>query len=381
MKDKRFAAKCMAWLIVTAFALALALPALADGASAVAWLKAQQNADGGFGAPASSAGATADVLLAAAATGENGLNWAQGGGATARAFLEANAGALAKAGETSKVILALVASGLNPRDLGGVDLVALLESLAGEEGRIGGEGEFVNEHAYAMIALRSVGRPLPAGAVEYLLERQIADGSWSWNGDTTAGSGDNNTAAMALVALSAAGVPADHAQVQKTLAFFREQQNEDGGFPYVKPSPWGTDSDANSTAVVMWALKAVGEDPAGVDWKVQGRDGFSPLDRLRALQNANGAFRWQDAIPDDNFAATVQAVVALELKTLPLATMNVGEAPAPAPAAGEPTAAPPVAGEPDVLPETGANLWLQAFALLAGGAALAGAGLLLRRRG
>ncbi len=180
---------------------------------------------------------------------------------------------------------------------------------------------------------------------------------------------------MAVVALIAARVPADNAQIQKSIELFHEQQNEDGGFPYVKPSPWGTDSDANSTAVVMWALLAAGEDPAGVDWKVQGQDGRSALDKLRAFQNESGAFRWQDGISDDNFASTVQAAVAVELKTLPLATMNVGE-----PAQAEPGEA-----EPGLLPETGANLadrlhpWMQVFALLGAGAALAGAGLLLRR--
>jgi hypothetical protein len=370
MNDGRFAYKVLTALLTLALALALSLPALADGSDAMAWLKAQQNADGGFGDPASAAGATADVLLAIAATGENGLDWAQEGGVTTRAFLEDHASSIAKAGDAAKVILALVASGGNPRDLGGVDLVAMLESMVGEDGKIGGEGEFVNEHSYATIALASVWRPVPAEAVDYLLGLQIEDGSWSWNGDTTAGSGDNNTAAMAVVALIAAGVPVDHVQIQKTLALFEAQQNEDGGFPYVKPSPWGTDSDANSTAVVMWALLAAGEDPAGVDWKAQGRDGYSALDRLRAFQNENGAFRWQDGMPDDNFASTVQAVVALEMKTLPFATMDVGEV--------EPAA--PDAGEAGLLPETGVARWMQVFALMAGGMALLGTGLLLRRR-
>jgi hypothetical protein len=383
-----------AWIVLIVV-LSLALSALADGPGAVAWLKAQQNADGGFGAPASTMGATADVLLAAAATGENGLNWAQAGGVAARSFLEANAASVAKAGEAAKVILSLVAMGGNPRDLGGVDLVAKLEGMVGDDGRIGGEGEFINEHCYGMIALSSVQRAVPAEAISYLLDRQIADGTWSWNGGTDEGSGDNNTAAVAIVALTAAGVPADHAQVQKTIEFLREQQNEDGGFPYIKPSPYGTDSDANSTAVVMWALLAAGEDPAGVDWKFQGQDGHSALDRLRAFQNESGAFRWQDAMPsdevsDDNFASTVQAVVALEMKTLPFATMNVGPvAAAVAVAASVEDKADeemPAAGEPEVLPETGANLadglypWMQVFALLGGGVALVGAGLLLRRR-
>ena len=75
----------------------------------------------------------------------------------------------------------------------------------------------------------------------------------------------------------------------------------------------------------------------------------SALDKLRALQNENGAFRWQEAMPDDNFASTVQAVIALELKTLPLATIDVGEAQADAPEAATPPSADTTAGEPETL--------------------------------
>jgi hypothetical protein len=382
MYSKRLISSTVIVSLALIIALAVALPALADGVIAVAWLKAQQNADGGFGSPQSAVGATADVLLAVAATGDNALNWAGEEGTTAQAYLEANAGSITKAGETAKVILALIASGLNPRDLGGVDLVAKLEGMVGDEGKIGGENEFINEHCYALIALHSAQRPIPVAAVNYLLARQIEDGTWSWNGDTTLGSGDNNTAAMAVVALVAAGVPADAgavgAQIQKTLSHFEAQQNEDGGFPYINPSPFGTDSDANSTAVVMWAIKAAGQDPAGIDWKYEGRDGHSALDRLRAFQNDSGAFRWQAGRPGDNFASTVQALIALELKTLPLTTMGVGEG-AEDEGAVE-SAAEAAAGEPEALPETGANLWLQAVVLLGSGAALVGTGLLLRRR-
>ena len=358
------------WLLTAAVVLVLALGSapltLADGSGAVAWLKAQQNADGGFGIPSSSLGATADVLLAVASTGESAIGWTRDG-KTPLAFLEANVELAVKAGDTSKLILALIASGWNPRDLGGIDLIAKLEGMIGQDGKIGTEADFINEHCYAMIALSSAGRAMPAAAVDYLLARQIADGTWSWNGGTTAGSGDNNTAAMAVIALMAADVPADHPQVQKTLQHFKAQQNADGGFPYVKPSPYGTDSDSNSTAVVMWAVKAAGQDPAGVDWKYQGQDGHSALDRMRAFQNASGAFRWQDAIPADNLASTVQALVALELKTLPFATMDVGTPATSAPA------------QPQTLPETGADLWLPTLALLGAGIALVGVGVSLRR--
>jgi prenyltransferase beta subunit len=349
--------------------LALTFPTMADGPSAVAWLKSQQNPDGGFGTPESGVGVTADAIVAVAATGENALSWATE--QSALAYLEENAASPAKAGDMAKVILALTSSGQNPRDLAGVDLIAQLDDMVGDDGKIGGDADFVNEHSYAMIALASAERQVSQIAIDYLLNIQIEDGTWSWNGDTTLGNGDNNTAAIAVTALIAAGVPASNPQIQKTIAHLAEQQNADGGFPYIKPSPYGTDSDANSTAVVIWALIAAGEDPAGNKWKYQGQDGHSAYDRLQAFQNESGAFRWQEGVPDDNLAATVQALVALEFETLPFTTMAVGEA-----VGGiseEPTT-------PELLPETGADLWLGAWILLGSGVTLIGAGLALRRR-
>ena len=116
----------------------------------------------------------------------------------------------------------------------------------------------------------------------------------------------------------------------------------------------------------MWAIVAAGGDPAGDDWKYESQDGASALDKLRAFQNDSGAFRWQDVLPDDNFLSTVQAVVALELKTLPFATMDVGEAETPVPT--------------PYIPTSGGNLWVTALALLSGGAALTGIGISLRKR-
>ncbi len=353
-------------LIALAITLTLAAPAWADGPSAVAWLKTQQNADGGFGSP-STIGATADAVLAVAAGGENALAWGAPG-ATALDFIKTHIDAVTKAGEFAKVVLALTANGQNPRSALGDDLIARLESMLGADGRIGGDGDFVNEHCMAVLALSSANRAIPARAVNYLLAIQLAGGAWAWNADTTPGSGDNNTTALAVVALIAAGVPADHAQIQKAIAHFKGQQNQDGGFPYIKPSPWGDDSDSNSTAVVSWALLAAGEDPAGVDWKIFAQDGASAYDRLRAFQNDSGAFRWQDAAPGDNFMSTVQALIALEMKTLPLARIDVG-APATIPANAA----------PETLPQTGGAPWPAALLLIAAGATLIAAGRKLRR--
>ena len=234
--------------------------------------------------------------------------------------MEANAASMAKAGDTAKVVLALVASGKNPRDLGGVDLVAKLRGMVGSDGQIGTEAEFVNEHCYAMIALASAQQPMPQTAVDYLLSSQIEDGTWSWNGDTTAGGGDNNTAAMAVMALIAAGVPAGPRPDPKDAGPLSGQQNEDGGFPYINPSPYGTDSDANSTATVMWALLAAGAGPRrATTGSTRARTASRPWTSCAPFRTRAALSAGRTPCPTTTLPATVQAAVAVELKTLPFA--------------------------------------------------------------
>ena len=124
-----------------------------------------------------------------------------------------------------------------------------------------------------------------------------------------------------MAAAKASGGP-----MAKGVAYLKSQQNPDGGFPYSKTSQYGSDSDANSTAAAIQGLLAAGEDVATLK---QGAN--DPLTALVAFQNANGAFRYQAAAPDDNDLATAQAVPALLLKTLPLAVTNLPAVPAAAP--------------------------------------------------
>jgi len=335
-----------------------ALPVLAGTPEAMDWLRTQQNDDGGFGSPDSTVGSTADAVQAIVAAGEDPKRWDKGGN-TPLTFLAAKAAALGTAGDTAKVLLAAVAAGEDARGFGGVDLVAALEGMLDDGGKFGGEMDFQFSQCLAILALKSVSRPIPASAVDYLKSAQIEDGTWAWNFSTAVGEGDNNSAALAVMALIAAGEPAGGEVIQKTVAHFQGQQNEDGGFPYINPSAYGTDSDANSTAVVLQALVAAGQDPA--TW-VKG-EANTPVTALAGFQNDDGSFAWQMAFPDPNFLATVQAVPALLGRVYPLVTTTVGEA---APA-------------PEALPETGADL-LSADWLVLAGLALAGSGLILRRR-
>lgn len=353
--------------IIVTLALALvlvsALPALAavDTAAALDYLKTQQNSDGGFGSgfsPDSALGSTADALLAIVAAGGDPAAFDQDGN-TPLTYLAANAASAATAGDLAKLIMAAIAAGENPRQFGGVDSVAKLEALTGADGRIGGDMDTFVSHLLAVLALASAERPVPAAAVDAIKNAQQDGGAWAWDGSAET-AGDTNTTAFAVQALIAAGEAADSEAVANALAYYQAIQNDDGGWPYQSPSDFGTDTDANSTAVSIQALLAAGIEPAS--WSAAG--GNSPIATLEAFQNESGAFAWQAAVPDDNLLATVQALPALAGKAFPLATMDVG---GPVPTLYE-------------LPETGGPALSLAWPLFLSGLALAGGGLALRRK-
>jgi len=336
--------------------------AAANTDAALDYLKTQQNEDGGFGSgfsPESTVGSTADAALAILSVGGDLAAFDQGGN-TPLTYLASNAASVSGSGDLAKLILTAIAAGENPRQLGGVDSVAKLESLIGADGRIGSETDIFVSHLWAVLALSSAQRPIPAASVELIKAAQQDNGSWAWDG-TAETAGDTNSTAFAVQALVAAGEAADSQAVTAALAYFKGIQNDDGGWPYQNPSEYGTTTDANSTAVVIQALIAAGQDPMAADWTTA--EGHTPLEALEALQNESGAFRWQDAVPDDNLLATVQALPAIAGKAFPWATMDVG-----APAA------------PPTVPETGGAGIAPVLPLILSGLALVGGGYALRRR-
>jgi hypothetical protein len=354
-------------MLVLALLLAIAIPVLAaaDTQAALDYVATQQNPDGGFGSgfsPDSSAASTADAVLAIAAVNGDIGAFDQGGN-TPMTYLAAAAPSITTGGDLAKVIMAAIAVGENPRALGGVDAVSKLESMTGPDGRIGGDMDTFFAHLLAVTALVSAQRPVPPEAIALIVDGQQETGAWAWDG-TDATAADTNTTALAVQALVAAGEPASGDAVAGAMDYYRSIQNDDGGWPYQNPSDFGTDTDANSTAVTIQALTAAGFDPASAEWS---KDGASPMTALEAFQNPSGAFAWQAAMPDDNLLATIQALPAIAGKAFPFATMDVGEA---------------TAGAPATVPATGgAGLGLL-LPLLAGGAVLAGAGYgLLRRNG
>ncbi len=281
----------------------------AAASTALGWLRAQLQDDGsfnvGFGHPA---GVTCDAILAIAAADKDPAQWrAASSSPSMTDYLAATASEYAvDAATTGKLITTLVAAGQKPRDFAGVDWIARLNALAadGQTYDPGSVGQ-----AWAILALKAAGEKIPSGAVSVLKGYQLETGAWA----STFGV-DNDTVSYVLQALVAGGEPANSQTVQKALAFLEGQQNDDGGFPAIKPSEWGTDSNANSTAAVIMALNALGQNPGSARWT---RASGNPMQSLLALRSADGRIEFQPGVGDP-LLSTVQAIPALYGASLPM---------------------------------------------------------------
>lgn len=358
--------KTIALLLATVLVLSVTGAAWAgpgdDAANkALAWLATRQNDDGGFSdgfSPDSKVSATADVVMAIASAGQDASTWKKHG-LSPLDYLQSRAGQVSKGGELGKVILAAVATGSDPHNFGGVDLVAKLNRLH----KSGGYGGTLYEDTLAVLALVNAGQSVPEDVVARLLNAQTQDGAWAFTGQTAAGAGDTNTTALVVQALIALG---KRDAIGRALDYFRRAQNADAGWPYQVPSPYGTETDANSTANVLQALIAAGEPLS--NWGKAGQS--DPLGALIRLQDAQtGAFNYQVSMPGANLLATVQAIPALKGATF----VRVPVTPASSAASAAPA--------PRVLPVAGDALSMLPLILASIGLAMASAGWLARRQG
>jgi A-macroglobulin TED domain/Prenyltransferase and squalene oxidase repeat len=154
--------------------------------------------------------------------------------------------------------------------------------------------------SYALLALHAADTDAADVAVRWLAKQQCADGGFaSYRADPTAPcdpkTEDTNATGIAVQALAVHG---QDFVVKRGADWLAKVQNRDGGWSY---NPGGA-SDADSTGVVIGALKA-----AGTDVKSVTTDGMSPYDALRSLQLAcgkkdGGAFAYQ---PDAKSGAMV----------------------------------------------------------------------------
>jgi hypothetical protein len=144
--------------------------------AAAAWLRTQQQADGGFSngfVPGSDPGATADAVLAIAALGESPAAWVLEDNSPLY-FLEQSAasGSIAGSGAFAKLALAAIAADADPHSFGGVDLIAEILDDYSEQARLFGAGPF--DSALALQSWRRRSLPLKRG--RHLLAARLGMG-------------------------------------------------------------------------------------------------------------------------------------------------------------------------------------------------------------
>lgn len=278
------------------------------------WVASQQQSDGSFAG--FNPGATIDAVLAIALAGRNPNDFAVGSN-TPMTYLATQAPAYAGQGASAagKLAVGVVAGQRNPRSFGGVDLVAVIQGLyQPTTGQYGGGSTW--DQSFALLGLRAARQPLPAAAVQRLIDIAATGGGWGFS--ASAASADVDSTGLALQALAAAGVDLDNQAVQAGLAFLDTSQNEDGGFP-----GYGGETDPASSGLALQGLAAYGQNPRGLHWTTWISDGSASAltlhtapETLLALQSAAGGFPGFSG-PNDPFS-TYQALAGLSGKALPI---------------------------------------------------------------
>lgn len=292
-------------------ALASPVASLAS-TSGLDWLSAQQViTSGGFG---SSMGAAVEGMLAFGANNVTAEDVRRSADSPSLAdFSAANGAAYSRASASAagKLATALVsADACLPAN-------ALLPSDYYSP-TIGAYAEGSGDNAWALLGIAASQGIAEPSALDALRAAQQADGGWEWS----AGWGsDTNSTALAVQALVANGESITSTVIVSAVAYLKDAQNDDGGFPY-SAGP-DADSDANSTAYVIQALIAAGEDPEGAAWE---KSDVTPVDYLLGMQTPSGAFEWTPGT-GENALATTQALPALLGRAHPVVTRELSTCP------------------------------------------------------
>lgn len=275
---------------------------------ALDWLALQQSPQtGGYG----NGSLSSETLLAIGANDYSAFEWRYSPSSpTLMGYMMGIAADYADAGDTSGKLSAglSAADGCYPH--GARQPLDYYDPLTGQYS--GQYGAGAGPQAWAILGTASLNQAVPANAAAALSSLQQADGGWEWVPGGFGGGTDTNTTALAIQALIAAGFPTNDSKITAGLDYLRNAQNDDGGFPYDPDSPWGTDSDTNSTAYAVQAIRASGGDPAS--WTVGSAD---PISFLLGMQLSDGSFEYISG-GGSNLSATQQAVPALLGRSLPI---------------------------------------------------------------
>ena len=280
-------------------------------ASALDYLRSEQTDNGdidGFGT-------SAWVTMAIAAAGEDPHDWKVGSNSIVD-YLAANAGDATTVTDYARMILAIVAVVEDPTSFGGRDFVNLLKGQY-NSGQIG-DASLLNDDFWGVMALISASESpdseAVANSVAFIKNNQNDDGGWSWG---VGADSDVDDTAAAIMALISAGENQNSTVIQNALAYIKSMQMDNGGF-----ESWGaTNADTNSWTID--AIVAAGQDPTSNDWI---EDSHTPVDDLLTFQQDDGSFYWQSGTPGMSVPkTTAYAIQALLGEPYPVKVLEPEE--------------------------------------------------------
>ncbi len=268
---------------------------------ALAWLRAAQNEDGGFGTDkgeTSNPGMTSWVALGMEAAGLNPLDSGAAGKPSPIDYLRRKAKAIRTTADLERTILVLRGAGLPTKRFGGRPMAARLLSQRGGDGSFSGQ---VNLTAFGILALDAAGAPGNEASAAWLAGSQNPDGGWGFAQRTAS---DADSTGAALQALAAAGGHGD--ALSRGVGFLRGNQRPGGGFPLSHGAV-----NAQSTAWAVQGLVAAGTDPNAM----QNGD---PLAYLAARQAPDGHYRYSESSDQTPVWVTAQALAAVAEQPFPV---------------------------------------------------------------
>jgi prenyltransferase beta subunit len=291
---------------VVAVALLL-LPAVAGAATpaqkATAYLVKAQNKDGGFGASAGTGSSplyTGWAGLGLGSAGWNPQDVKRPGGRSLARYVVRRAASLNEIGAIERTALLAKVAGLNPRSLGGRNLIAQIQGRRRHDGSISG---FVSYTAFGVLALRAAGVSAGRSTVRWLVSSQSSDGGF---GLTRSAASDSDMTGAVLQALATVG-RGRGPTARRAASWLVANQNGDGGFGMFKGRP----SNAQSTAYAVQGLIAAGAGSGAVSRARR---------YLVGLQRRDGSVAYSASSTQTPVWVTGQALMALQGKPLPIAT-------------------------------------------------------------
>lgn len=247
------------------------------------------------------------VVMAIAAAGEDPNSWNADGDSIVDYLIDKASVSLDenKATDWERSILAIVATGNNPRNFGGIDYVDKL--LAFYDGSQIGSDELLNDDFWGILALAAIGedQTIIEASKNFIVNNQNSDGGW---GMTVGGASDADNTAAAVSALITAGMSPDSQIITDALIYLKGQQQNDGGF---------VSEGMTNSAVDSWVINAIvdaGQSPVADEWKESGKN---PVEHLLSLQDTDGAFKWTATQRSKPEWMTAYALLALMGKSWP----------------------------------------------------------------